>query len=114
VSEHHNAGQGPVLLDIGGNVGAIVLDMPSGLLGSEIEIRPVGAHDESAPLRHVGVVDRSAGGPPRPTAVFAEVEAGEYELYVRPFGDVEVRASVRGGEVTRRSWPSAQVVTHSQ
>lgn len=35
------AGQGAVLLDIGGDVGALVLHMPAELAGVEIEIRPV-------------------------------------------------------------------------
>jgi hypothetical protein len=47
--EAHNAtaGQGPVLLDIGGDIGALIVAMPAALDGIEIEIRPVGepAHD---------------------------------------------------------------------
>ena len=40
---HENpfAGQGPVLLDIGGDVGALVVEMPAALTGREIEICPV-------------------------------------------------------------------------
>ena len=36
------AGQGAVLLDIGGDIGALIVDMPEALAGVEIEIRPVG------------------------------------------------------------------------
>jgi hypothetical protein len=38
------AGQGAVLLDIGGDVGALVVHMPAELAGVEIEIRPLGHH----------------------------------------------------------------------
>ena len=39
------AGQGAVLLDIGGDVGALVVVMPESMEGIEVEIRPVGAGD---------------------------------------------------------------------
>ena len=41
VEDNSHAGQGPVVLDIGGDVGALVVAMPAGLTGSEIEARPV-------------------------------------------------------------------------
>jgi hypothetical protein len=53
VAEPENAwaGQGAVLLDIGGDIGALVVAMPSSTVGLEVEIRPLGgqvggpAHD---------------------------------------------------------------------
>ena len=61
--DHDHAGQGPVLLDIGGDVGAIVVDMPTGLADAEIEQRPVGAEGRG-PRRHPhgGVVHRHVAG----------------------------------------------------
>ena len=46
-NENPHAGQGSVLLDIGGDVGALVVSMPPAMVGVEIEIAPVGevAHD---------------------------------------------------------------------
>ena len=41
-SENPFAGQGPVLLDIGGDVGALVVAMPAESEGLEVEIRPAG------------------------------------------------------------------------
>jgi len=38
--ENPHAGQGPVLLDVGGDVGALLVTMPASLEGVEIEIRP--------------------------------------------------------------------------
>ena len=41
-SENPHAGQGMVMLDIGGAVGALVVTMPATMVGTEVEIRPVG------------------------------------------------------------------------
>jgi hypothetical protein len=109
--DNTHAGQGAVLLDIGGTVGALVVTMPRDLLGAEIEIRPlchVGTHEHHHP--HVGVVDRPRDGrhgDPVPSAVFAELEEGSYELYVRPDGPVMLRATVAGGTVEFARWPGA-------
>jgi hypothetical protein len=39
-AENPYAGQGPVVLDVGGDMGALVVKMPVSLEGIEIEIRP--------------------------------------------------------------------------
>jgi hypothetical protein len=113
VEDNAHAGQGAVLLDIGGSVGALVVTMPRDLIGAEIEIRPVAArshllHDHHHP--HVGVVDRPRDGrhgDAVPSAVFGELEEGEYELYVRPDGPVTLVAAVAGGAVKFERWPGA-------
>jgi hypothetical protein len=113
--ETHNAhaGQGPVMLDIGGDIGALVLRMPAELAGSEVEARPVAAGPATHPngghgwshLPHVGVLARSAGERTSHSAVFGELPEGQYELYVRPDGPVALTVRVRGGEVTEADWP---------
>lgn len=118
--DNSHAGQGPVVLDIGGDIGALVIAMPAGLTGSEIEARPVaglalaGAHGHSHGLEHshshgslvhVGVLERSCDGAVHHTAVFGELPDGSYELYVRPDGPVQLTATVRGGSVTSERWP---------
>ena len=40
--ENPHAGQGPVVLDIGGDVGALVVVMPAGMEDLEVEIIPTG------------------------------------------------------------------------
>jgi hypothetical protein len=119
VEDNSHAGQGPVVLDIGGEIGALVIAMPAGLIGSEIEARPVAGsalathshshghgHSHShGSLVHVGVLERSCDGTVHHTAVFGELHDGSYELYVRPDGPVQLTATVRGGTVTSERWP---------
>jgi hypothetical protein len=129
VEDNSHAGQGPVVLDIGGDIGALIIAMPASLAGCEIEARPVSGaakatydaagsththfhsghhhhHSHGAPLVHVGVVERPGDGAVRHSAVFGELQDGSYELYVRPDGPVQLTATVRGGEVTSESWPA--------
>ncbi len=126
--ENPHAGQGAVLLDIGGDVGALVVIMPVALDGVEVEIRPVGEdsdrdrghdhdhdhdhdhgpdhdHSHEGHLPHVAVVSRPVGDTTVPSLVFPELVQGSYELYQRPAGPVELTVSVVGGAVTEVSWP---------
>ncbi len=98
-----------MLLDIGGDIGALILTMPAALIGAEVEARPIAgaAFDGYRPgshLPHVAVLARP-GAPVRHTAVFAELQDGEYELYLRPDQPVRLTAVVRGGEVSSATWP---------
>ncbi|TDO35161.1 hypothetical protein EV643_12447 [Kribbella sp. VKM Ac-2527] len=102
--ENPYAGQGAVLLDIGGGVGALVVTMPASLAGAEIEARHV--PDHGGHLSHVEVLRRPSPAGAVCSAVFGELEAGTYELYQRPAGPVRVRATVTGGRVTQTTWPN--------
>src|SRR5689334_3488010 len=104
MTEHnHSAGQGAVLLDIGGDVGALIVHMPAHLAAVEIEICPLGEHHQAAPREHVGVHARP--GARGLTAVFPAVAEGRYELYVKPDGPTRLVAQVRGGQVSELDWP---------
>ena len=112
--ENPFAGQGAVLLDIGGDVGAVVVTMPSSMLDAEIEIRPLdgGAHSDPHGhvqhhdhLPHVAVVDRLVGGERVPSLVFPEVVEGRYGLCLKGSPEVLLAVEVRGGEVTTADWP---------
>lgn len=121
-AENPWAGQGSVLLDIGGDIGALLVRMPATMEGVEVEIRPVGehqhdhhqgqgqdhAHDhEGGHLPHVAVVNRAVGGGTSvPSLVFPEVVEGSYELFEKGTGDVQLVTEVRGGEVTTVEWPT--------
>jgi hypothetical protein len=102
--ENPHAGQGPVVLDIGEGVGALVVAMPETMADVEIEIRSVGA-SRRAHLSHVGVVGRPVRGRTMWSAVFPELHAGRYELYERVAGRPQLIVDISGGTVTQVSWP---------
>jgi hypothetical protein len=100
------AGQGAVLLDIGGDVGALVVEMPAAMTGVEVEIRPIGSPvDRGAGHPHVAVVARPVASGVVPSLVYPALVEGSYELYEKGTGDVELTAEVVGGEVTETVWP---------
>ena len=102
--ENPHAGQGSVLLDIGGDVGALVVTMPASMLGEEVEVvMPADAPGHHRP--HVAVVPRPVGGDTVPSLVFAELAEGSYALVPKGTDDVRLRVRVRGGAVTTAVWP---------
>jgi hypothetical protein len=115
-TENPHAGQGPVLLDIGDDVGALVVFAPAELAGQEIEIRPrtpsllasSGAElgTTSPPPQHVSVLPRDSASSAHYVAVFGAVPAGEYELALRPAGPVQLVLTVPGSQVTEATWPT--------
>ena len=105
--ENPFAGQGAVLLDIGDDVGAVVVTMPAELLGTEVEIRRAGSRLEGpVHVAHVAVVNRPAGGTLIPSLVFPDLQEGRYELSEKGSTAVRQTVDVRGGEVTTVSWPT--------
>jgi hypothetical protein len=106
--ENPHAGQGSVLLDIGGEIGALVVTMPSSMLGEEIEVltgREAPAHNGHSHRPHVAVVARPASDGTVPSLVFPELVEGSYALVPKGTDDVHLLVDVRGGEVTTASWP---------
>lgn len=123
-SENPWAGQGSVLLDIGGSVGALIVTMPPKTEGLEVEIRSVdhhhagdhahedghgsdhthgGAHQHHP---HVAVVARPGPSQPVHTLVYPSLEEGRYDLVPMPGDTVALTATARGGEVTWVNWPA--------
>jgi hypothetical protein len=118
--ENARAGQGAVLLDIGGDVGALVVAMPESTLGLEVEIRPldgqpVHAHAHThrhgdghthEHLAHVAVVARPLAEGHLPSLVFPSLESGRYELFEKGRPEaVALSVEVTGGVVTTADWP---------
>jgi hypothetical protein len=85
------------VLDIGGEVGALVVYLPAQPPSGELEACPV---DEPATRFHTGVHHRSVGfgSGYAWTAVFPEVVEGSYHL-LAPDGSPLVRVTVAGGAV---------------
>ena len=103
--ENPHAGQGSVLLDIGGDVGALVVVAPESMLGREVEIAPDGEVFDAVHRPHVAVVRRPVPGGEVASLVFPDLTAGRYALAEKGTTDVRLRVDVRGGEVTSTEWP---------
>lgn len=103
MSEHLDQhGQGAVVVDIGGDVGALVLITDAGLAGAEIVISATGHPDRRT---HVAVLARPVGSEVRHAAVFPALREGGYLLWPPdggggPLGPV----AVVGGRVTEVHW----------
>ena len=118
LAENPYAGQGSVLLDIGGDVGAVVLHLPAAWEGAEVAYRRAGedaTHRYATPGghahphhhrqgSHVAVVGRPAGQRVAYSAVIPELLAGRYVLTL-PDDGPELIVDVDGAAVTELSWP---------
>ncbi len=129
--ENPHAGQGSVTLDIGGDIGALVVKMPDVMIGSEVEIQPEGVALKS-PVHehehgdghehghghghghgfddgyrpHVAVIRRPMpSGGEMPSLVFPELVQGRYELMEKGSDEVQMVVEILGGEVTMAEWP---------
>jgi hypothetical protein len=96
------SGPGTVVLELGADVGVLVLFTPAELDGREIEI----SRDSSDARRtHSQVRPRHVPAGTRYAAVYPELAAGSYTIWAdssRPAG----RVVIAGGRVTNWSWPA--------
>ena|ERR1700728_2560011 len=83
---------GSVVLDIGGDVGALLLRTPSTLNGQEIDLDPENAN---TPHTHSAVRERRLLGGVAYAAVYPSLKAGHYVV-----GDTGQRVLIVGGQVT--------------
>jgi hypothetical protein len=90
----HGAGDWPVL-DVGGEVGALVVRLAAMPVGGELEAQPAG--DPSRRF-HTGVHVREVGGRSVPVALFPAVSAGMYEVLDDQLATLAV-VEVGGGRV---------------
>ncbi len=89
-----------VVLEIGEDVGALIVHADRELHGVEIEISPA-EHDGHR--SHKEVLERDAGGEPAYTAVFDQLPAGTYTLWSE--GVARVRGvNVTGGQIAELDW----------
>jgi hypothetical protein len=100
------SGTGSVLVDIGGDIGAVIVTTPARLDGEEIEIRP----EPGLWLgEHVAVRPRPLPGRTVHAAFFPSLAAGSYLVRVRfgPPDGIEVPLDIAGAQVTQLTWPEA-------
>jgi len=81
-----------VVLDIGGDVGALVLHVPPALDGHEIDLDP---EDVTLPHTHSAVRERRLTGGSSYAAVYPSLKAGSYTVE----GSAQ-RIDIIGGQVT--------------
>lgn len=96
-----------VVLEIGDDLGALIVHTDADLHGTEIEISP--ADDDSA-RSHKDVLERRAGGRSAYTAVFDAVPAGTYTLWID--GTARARGvQIAGGTVAELDWTKTPDLT---
>jgi hypothetical protein len=95
-AENPHAGQGMVVLDIGGDIGALVVTMPDGALGTELHLS---AYRDPSLDVHTGVWRRDLGSRVIAAAVFLELVEGVYGI-LDEAGDEVRRVEIRGGELS--------------
>jgi hypothetical protein len=89
-----------VVLDIGEQIGALIVHTDASMLGVEVEISAKGQDDRR---NHKDVLEREIGGDPAYTAVFDKIREGVYTLWV----DDIARARdvvVTGGAICELDW----------
>ncbi len=77
-AEAHRPHSEPVVLEIGDELGALVVFTDEAVLHEEIEISPTG---EDAQRSHKDVLERVVGSRPVYAAVFDRLPGGEYTLW---------------------------------
>jgi hypothetical protein len=98
-----------IVLDIGDDVGALIVDTDPDMHGVEIEISPVG---DDGRRSHKQVLERNIDHHPAFTAVFDGLAAGAYTLWVQ--GVARVRGvSVEACVVAELDWRAAKVGARS-
>jgi hypothetical protein len=94
-----------VVLEIGEDLGALIIHADRELHGVEIEISPA---EDDGHRSHKEVLERDAGGEPAYTAVFDQLPVGTYTLWSE--GIARVRGvNVAGGQIEELSWPAPAV-----
>jgi hypothetical protein len=93
-------GPGSVILELGEHIGALILEVPPGLAGHEIEISP----SAGGPRTHSLVRERVTTAGVSYAAVYPAVPACEYTVW-REDGVAVGQVAIQGGEVGRFRWP---------
>lgn len=92
--------EGTVMLDIGADIGALVLHTSAAMAGAEIELS---AEVPGAPRTHVAVRERVGSGPSRYAAIYPSLRAGRYTVWGTD-GDPAGHVSIVGGHVVELNW----------
>jgi hypothetical protein len=93
------------VLDIGEDIGALVIYTGQEMLGKEIEVSPKG----NATLRiHTAVLERKVNGRTFFAALFLELPEGDYISLTTPSSEI----TIIGGQVAELNWRESNVIIH--
>jgi len=95
-----------VVLDIGGDLGALVLYTRPELHGHEIEVSPLGT--DNAVRVHSAVLERSFNGRTVFAAVYPELAAGEYQVWCDGTPAITIMSRLRWVSRASRAIPRAK------
>jgi hypothetical protein len=90
-----------IVLDVGGDMGALILYTPQELVGREIEVSR-----EGQPRTHTEVLERRINGQPVFAAVYAALPEGHYRIWDYDDRPV-IEFDILGGQVSEVDWRSA-------
>jgi hypothetical protein len=94
------SGPGSVVLDIGDDVGALIIITPAAMAGEEIHVSPAG---DPAGRTHAVVRERRLGPASSHAAVYPALPAGEYTIW-RDTGRPAATVRIDGGAATSYRW----------
>ncbi|MFI5042999.1 MAG: phospholipase [Acidimicrobiales bacterium] len=97
---HPGAWESNAVLDIGGDIGALILHTGSEYLEREIEVSPLG---DDAARTHTAIHERLVNGAPAFAGIYAALPAGEYRVWTDD-PDLPDRVTIVGGEVAELDW----------
>ncbi len=95
-----------VVLDIGGDIGALIVHTDAAMHGVEVEISASGQDDRRT---HKDVLEREINGRPAYTAVFDNIRQGSYTLWVDDVAR-ERDVVVSGGAISELDWSVAPLL----
>lgn len=94
------AGNDSLVLDIGGDIGALIIYTGDDLVDAEIDLSP--AEDDTARFHNM-VHPRHVGAEVLFTAVYPAISAGVYTIW-RDATTPQATVTIRGGEVAEYRW----------
>src|SRR5438874_13760608 len=93
------------VLDIGEDIGALVIYTGQELLGKEIEVSP---KDNQMLKIHTAVLERKVNGRTLFAALFLELPEGDYITLSTPPSEI----TIIGGQVVELDWQASTVILH--
>lgn len=98
--QEHRVHTEPAVLDIGGDIGALIIYASAALHGQEIEVSPQG---DDIHRTHTAVLERRVNGRSIFAALFLALPAGDYRIWSDD-PNLPHTTTIVGGEVAQVDW----------